>query len=237
MKLSSPALERRLRREARQELRNSSVLWKDYRQHMARWWRRNRSFQIGFFSVYLLATLFSVVVRSGQPLAVLTVVALYASGTALVRCKSHYARATTGYDRAVLILLPVADADYVSHESKSLLRSWLGAFAIFGLAYGVYAAVYGDFRRDFASVLAASIIQTLASLSVGAAVIAIRPKWAGPSAIVPFYVLMILCSVIHLPEDGSRFLWSAILVTPAGWVAHGFAGLVGGVTCPQLSFT
>ncbi|HZC24856.1 MAG TPA: hypothetical protein VE866_16070 [Candidatus Binatia bacterium] len=212
------------------------MLWKDYRQHKARWWRRNRNVQISFFSVYLLAAVFAAVVRSGAPLAVLTAVALYASGTALVRCKSFYARATAGYDRAVLIALPVSDTDYVRHESRTFFRSWLGAFVIFGLAYGVYAAVYGDFWRDLAPVLAASILQTLVSLSLGTAVVAIRPKWAGTSVIVPFYGLMVLSSVIRLPEVASRFLWSAVLVTPAGWAAHGFAGLVGSANGSERSW-
>lgn len=227
MKLSSPVLERRLRREARRELRNSRLLWKDYRQHRARWWRRNHNLEIGFVSLYLLAVLFAAVVRTGQPIALLTVVTLYASGTALVRCKNFYARATTGYDRAVLIALPVSDTDFVRHEFRSLFRSWLGAFVIFGAFYGVYAVVYGNFLHDLAPMLAASILQTLASLSVGAALIAFRPKWAGASVIVPFYGLMILCSAVRLPADTLQFLWSAMLFTPAGWVAHGFAALVG----------
>jgi hypothetical protein len=222
--LSSPALERRLRHHARQELRESPLLWRDYRQHRARWWRRNRHLQISLVSVYVLAILFSAVVRSGQPLAVLTAIALYASGTALFRCKSYYARATTGYDRAVLIALPVSDDEYIKHESRNLFRSWIGAFALFTVAYGVYAAVYGSFWHDLYAVLLASVLQTLTGLSIGAAVVAIRPKWLGAS-LAPFYGLMILC--LFVPEDGLRFLWSATLVTPAGWVAHGFAGLVG----------
>ena len=36
---------------------------------------------------------------------------------------------------------------------------------------------------------------------------------------------MIVC--LYLPEDGLRFLWSATLITPAGWVAHGFGAMVG----------
>src|ERR1700678_1844712 len=36
---------------------------------------------------------------------------------------------------------------------------------------------------------------------------------------------MIIC--LYLPEDALRFLWSATLITPAGWVAHGFAAMVG----------
>jgi len=222
VQLSSPALERRLRQQARQELRESPLLWKDYRQHKARWWRRNRRFQFSLGSVYLLAILFSAAVRSGRSLTVLTAIASYATGTALFRCKSYFARATTGYDRAVFVTLPVSDDEYIKHESWSLFRSWIGAFALFGVAYGVYAAVYGKFWDSLAAVLLATTLQTLTGLSVGAVVTALRPKWSGVSIIAPFYLLMILC--LFLPEDGLRSLWSATLVTPAGWVAHGFAG-------------
>jgi hypothetical protein len=222
VQLSSPALERRLRQQARHELRESPLLWKDYRQHKARWWRRNRRLPFSLVSVYALAALFSATVRSGRSLAVLTAIASYATGTALFRCKSYFARATTGYDRAVFIALPVSDDEYIKHESRSLFRSWIGALALFGVAYGVYAAVYGKFWDNLAAVLLASILQTLTGLSVGALVTAFRRKWTGASIIAPFYGLMILC--LFLPEDGLRFLWSAMLVTPAGLVAHGFAG-------------
>jgi hypothetical protein len=227
VKLSSPALERRLRQQARQELRESPLLWKDYRQHKARWWRRNLHFPIGpGVSVYVLSVFFSATVRSGRSLGALTAIALYASGTAIFRCKNYFARATTGYDRAVFIALPVSDHEYIKHESWSLLRSWIGAFSLFGVAYSVYAAVHGRFWDSLAAVLLAATLQTLTGISVGAFVVAFRPKWSGGSTIASFYVLMILC--LFIPEDALRFLWSATLVTPAGWVAHGFAGSVDG---------
>ena len=231
MQLSSPALERRLRQQARRELRASPLLWKDYRQHKARWWRRNRRLQSSLGFVYVLALFFSAAVRSGRSLAVLTLIACYATGTALFRCKSYYARATTGYDRAVLISLPVSDDEYIKHESRSLLRSWIGAFALFGVAYGVYAAVYGKFWDNLAAVLLATTLQTLTGLSVGAVVTAFKPKWSWISTIAPFYLLMVLC--LYLPEDGLRSLWSATLVTPAGWVAHGFAASFDGAGSPE----
>ncbi len=66
------------------------ILSKEYRQHRTRWWRRNRKFRAALGSVYILAVLFLVAVRSGRALALLCVVALYASGTALFRCANYY---------------------------------------------------------------------------------------------------------------------------------------------------
>lgn len=126
MKLSAPAVERGVRAQARRELRESRLLWKEYRQHRTRWWRRNRNFRAALGSVYILAILFLVAVRSGRALALLCVVALYASGTALFRCANYYARALRGYDRAVLIALPILDDDYLRHESRRFFRSWVG---------------------------------------------------------------------------------------------------------------
>jgi hypothetical protein len=225
VKLSSPTVERDLRGQARSELRESPGLWQEYRQHRTRWWKRNRNIRGALGSVFILALLFLVVVRSGRPLALLDVVALYASGTALFRCANYYARVLRGYDRAVLITLPILDDDYLRHESLGFFRSWAGAFAVFVLAYGAYASVYGKPWHDLSAVLVAATLQTLSGLCIGTAVLAYRPKWAGALALAPFYGLMIVC--LYLPEDGLRFLWSATLITPAGWVAHGFAGLVG----------
>ena len=133
MKLSAPAVERGVRAQARRELRESRLLWKEYRQHRTRWWRRNRNFRAALGSVYILAVLFLVAVRSGRALALLCVVALYASGTALFRCANYYARVLRGYDRAVLIALPVLDHEYLRHESRGFFRSWVGAFAVFSI--------------------------------------------------------------------------------------------------------
>lgn len=226
MKLSSPAIERSIRKQARRELRESPLLWEDYRQHRTRWWRRNRNLRAALGSAGFLAVLLFAVGSSGRPLALLNVVALYASGTALFRCVTYYGRVLCGYDRAVLIALPVLDDDYLQHETHVFFRSWAGALTVFVLAYGAYATVYGKLWHDWSAVLVAAILQTLTAICIGTAVVAYRPTWAGASTIIPFYGLMIAC--LYLPEDGLRFLWSATLITPAGWVAHGFAALVGG---------
>ena len=225
MKLSSLAIERDLRQQVRRELRGSQLLWNEYRHHRTRWWRRDRNFQTVFGPVCVLAILFLVVVRSGRPLALLSIVALYASGTALFRCTTYYARVLRGYDRAVLFTLPVTDDDYLQHEFRVFFRSWARAFAVFVFAYGAYAAAYGNVWRDLGILLLAATLQTLTGLCIGAAIVAYKPKWAGGSVIVPFYGLIIAC--LYVPEDGLQFLWSATLTTPAGWVAHGFAALVG----------
>ena len=177
MKLSAPAVERGVRAQARRELRESRLLWKEYRQHRTRWWRRNRNFRAALGSVYILAVLFLVAVRSGRAIALLCVVALYASGTALFRCANYYARALRGYDRAVLIALPILDDEYLRHESRRFFRSWVGAFAVFVLAYGAYAIVYGNLWNDLGAILVAAVLQTLSGLSMGTAVLAYRPKW------------------------------------------------------------
>ncbi len=223
MRLSSPAVERSLREQARRELRQSPLLWKDYRQHRTRWWRRNRNLQVAIGSLYALAVIFLVSVQARGRLALLDVVAFYASGTALFRCSSYYSRVLRGYDRAVLISLPVLDDDYLRHESRVFFRSWAGAFVIFVVAYGGYISVYGKLWRDAGTVLAAATLQTLTSVCIGMAVVVYRRRWV--RAIVPFYGLMIVC--LYLPENALHFLWSATLVMPAGWVAHGFAGVIG----------
>ena len=225
MKLSSPALERNLQQHVRRELRPSPLLWRDYRQHRARWWKRNRNFRGVLGSVYILAVLFCLAVSSRRSFVLLAVVALYASGTALLRCATYCSRVVRGYDRAVLVALPVLDDDYLRHESLSFFRSWAGALAVFLAAYGIYAILYGNLRQDLGAVLVAAVLQTLSGLCIGAAVLVNSPKWNLASAVVPLYGLMIAC--LFLPEDAQRFLWSATLIMPAGWVAHGFAALAG----------
>jgi hypothetical protein len=127
MRLRSPVLERAVREQALSDLRKSPFLWREYRQHRTRWWGRNRNLRATLSAVFIFAVLFLAVVRSGRALALLAVIALYGSGTAIFRCANYYARVLRGYDRAVLITLPVLDNDYLRHESRGLLRSWAGA--------------------------------------------------------------------------------------------------------------
>ena len=227
MKLSSPVLERNLRRQARREMRESATLWREYQQHRSRWWERNRSFQAVLPTLAVLGLLWTSGLRSGRPLDVLTVIALYAAATTLLRSAAYCGRVLRGFDRAVLINLPIGDDDYLRHELRTLFRSWAGAFAVFLLAYGGYALINGDLRRDWVFLLVAAILQTSAGLSLGSTVLAYRPKWAALTVVAPLYGMAILCP--YLPASGAQFLWSASLITPAGWVAHGFAGLVGAV--------
>jgi hypothetical protein len=227
VKLSSPILERNLREQVRRELRASPMLWQDYRKHRTRWWKRNRSLRGFFPSIYFVLLLFSVAARSGRPLALLAVIALYASATALFRCANFYTRALRGYDRIVLMTLPVLDDDYLRHESRALFQSWAGAFLVFMLLYGTYTVVYGSLWHALPALLVAAALQALSGFCLGTAVLAYWPKWNTARIFFPLYALMIVC--LYLPQDGLQFLWSSTLITPAGWVAHGFAGLVGAV--------
>jgi hypothetical protein len=123
-------------------MRESVAKWKEYRQHRSRWLARNRSFGGVLPSLAALALLWTAGLRSGRPLDVLTVIALYASATALCRSATYCGRVVRGFDRAVLINLPIGDEDYLRHESRALFRSWAGAFSVFLMAYGGYALAY-----------------------------------------------------------------------------------------------
>jgi hypothetical protein len=179
------------------------------------------------FSLAVLGLLWMSGLRSGRSLDVLTVIALYAAATTLFRSAAYCGRVLRGFDRAVLTNLPIGEDDYLRYELRTLIRSWVGAFAVFVLAYGGYAAVYGELRRDWVFLPLAALLQTSAGLSIGSAVLAYRPKWAALTVFAPLYGMAIVCP--YLPASGALFLWSASLITPAGWVVHAFAGLVGAV--------
>jgi hypothetical protein len=231
MKLRSPRFERDLRRQVRLELRRSPLLWEDYRQHRTGWWKRVRGFQTGFGAIYVFLIVLSAAARAGRPVLLLTVIAIYALATSLLRSGNYYTRVLRGYDRAVLIALPVLDDDYLRHESRQLIRSWVGAFLLFLLAYGFYAGEYSSLQKDFPAVLTAALLQAVTGLCFGTAVLAYRRKGVDVTSLLPFYGLIIVC--LFLSDEGVRFVWSATLVTPAGWVAHGFAALLGAADSSQ----
>ena len=225
MKLKSPEIERHLRRQARREMRHSPALWKEYRRHRVRWWRRT-NWSITVFSWgYLALILMAGAYRSGQLTSVLVVLSLYATATALTRTGIHLTQGLVSGDRLVLFALPVSDEEYLERQTRKLYWSWAAALVIFMVGYGIDAGAAHSLRQNWVVVVATAALQAVTGVCLGGLIRLYAPRSADYRVQLSLWGLIVACW--FLPAAGIRNLWSAVLLTPSGWISHGYAALVG----------
>ena len=222
MKLKSPALEKRVREVARDEMRLDKALWKDYKRHRKSWLRRRLEagnkllFVLPLFWVLIFAG-----VREHGRVTILVAIALYATATTLFRGLNFRLNVVGGYDRALFLHFPVSDHEFLKYEWKKLVRSWLGAFCVFLLAYWIVALRSDLVPENLGQVLLAAVLQTLCGATLSIWVPTFFPRLKIVSSAIPIYFLTFIC--LWLPAAAIEFLWSSVLLVPAGWISHAFA--------------
>jgi hypothetical protein len=222
VKLKSPALEKRVREVARDEMRLDKSLWKDYTRHRKSWLRRKLEagnkllFVLPLFWVLIFAG-----VREHGRETILVAIALYATATTLFRGLNFRLNVVGGYDRALFLHFPVSDDDFLKYEWKKFVRSWLGAFCVFLLAYWIVALRSDLVPENLGQVLLAAVLQTLCGASLSMWVPTFFPRLKIVSSAIPIYFLTFIC--LWLPAPAIEFLWSSVLLVPAGWISHVFA--------------
>jgi len=222
VKLKSPGLERRVRKVARDEMRLDKALWKDYKRHRKSWLRRKLEagnkllFVLSLFWVLIFAG-----VREHGRETILVAIALYATATTLFRGLNFRLNVVGGYDRALFLHFPVSDNDFLKYEWKKFVRSWLGAFCVFLLAYWIVALRSDLVPENLGRVLLAAVLQTLCGAALSIWVPTFFPRLKIVSSATPIYFLTFIC--LWLPAPAIEFLWSSVLLVPAGWISHVFA--------------
>lgn len=227
MKLSSKDLEHRIRSAARQEMRQDKELWKDYRRHRPGWIKRLLGADYRQVLPYLYCgfVLVMAAVNSGREILVVLGVAIYATATTIFRALSLKSGALQGYDRAVLVNLPVSDETFLRYEVKQAIWSWGRAAVVFFLAYGAALISSGHFKDQIAFAAIAAVLQAACGFCLAMLFIAFVPKILTVGVSTPLYLLTFVC--LWLPAPAVQVLWPAVLLTPGGWISHGFAGVTG----------
>lgn len=225
MKLRSKDLEHQIRSAARQEMRQDKELWKDYRRHRLSWIRRvlGGDYRQVLPYLYVGVALVMSAVNSGREILVVLGAAIYATATTIFRGLMLRTEALQGYDRAVLVNLPVSDEAFLQHEVKQSVWSWVRAAVVFFLAYGATIISSGHLKEQIAFAAMAAVLQAASGLCFAMLLIAFAPKILSEGVSTPVYLLIFVCP--WLPAPALRMLWSAVLLTPGGWISHGFAGL------------
>ena len=222
MKLKSPALEKRVREVARDEMRLDKALWKDYKRHRKSWLRRKLEAGNMLLSILpLFWVLIFAGVREHGKETILVAIALYATATSLFRGMNFRLNVVGGYDRALFLHFPVSDNDFLKYEWKKFVRSWLGAFCVFLLAYWIVALRSDLVPENLEQVLLAAVLQTLCGAALSMWVPTFFPRLKIVSSAIPIYFLTFFC--LWLPAPAIEFLWSSVLLVPAGWISHFFA--------------
>ena len=92
-----------------------------------------------------------------------------------------------GYDRALFLHFPVSDNDFLKYEWKKFVRSWLGAFCVFLLAYWIVALRSDLVPENPGQVLLAAGLQTLCGASLSMWVPTFFPRLKVVSSAIPVY--------------------------------------------------
>jgi hypothetical protein len=224
VKLKSPALERQVRKIVRSEMRGDKTLWSDYNRRRRGWFRRQieRGYKYLLY-VFIPFPLILAAVNGRGIRNLLVAMAFYTTATTLLRGLTFQKNALTGDERAIFLLLPVSDEDYLKRKWIQFAWSWAITFVILVIGYSG-AAFASDFVLDrLGPVLLIALLQVLCGVSLSFLFLAFFPELKVVLSAVPLFAAAFAC--IWLSGSVIEFLWSAILLLPAGWLSHAFIAL------------
>jgi len=231
MKLKSPALERRLRKTARREMRADKPRWKEYKLHRTRRWREALNNGAGVRQFYYLAAAgWLVALARDNPIRLLLLIAIYAMATAINRGLTLQSDVIQGPHRVVLLTMPIADQDYFRVLWQTRFWPWMSALTIFVIAFGACEKTPATLEAAWLQVLLVAVLQTLVCLCISL----LSPLYVPKSASVVTMLYIVIIAGLGLPVQIVMALWQLVLVTPGGWVAHGFAGVRGLAHPPEV---
>jgi len=213
----------RLRDQARSRARQSSRLWKEYK-------RRRRARPGGrftlppwlarlFWLLILVLGISWIVARVGTD-SLLVMLALYCSGTALLRASSLRNRLYRSSELLLALHYPVGNREFFRWQLRSWLISCLPVFLLSATSY-VCVAVYAGARTDlFAWALLGGLGQTVMVITLSLSqVLWLRRIWTKPA--LALYA-MILC-IFFFPKELASLGGKAFAFLPATWVNLWFA--------------
>ncbi len=209
-------------------MRANPVAWKEYRRQRHGWIRRTlgslKALLPYFLYAYVLTILVAAARQDGGRLG-WSMVALYASATTIFRGLTFKREVLEGWERTVLLYMPVSDETFLDFQVGRGIRSWADAALRFLLLYGAISATAGLTWRHLTLDAAAALLQATCALAAVMWAIARAPGLLRGSAAGTLYVSAV--ASLWLPPAARAYLWSALVVTPGGWISHGLAAASG----------
>ncbi len=223
------ALEARLRRSTRAELRASREAWREFRRR-----RRSvrRSISIDWIQPLLLPVVALALLDSGVvtlPMLLLALT-LHAAGASCLRARELLEGLHASQDLAVLGHLPVSERELFDVQDRKLFRR--SCWTLYTCSVVLLAAALG--RNGSPLVLASTaglaLLQWIGMLGMALAIAAWKPGW--PLGLLGrlFHLLSILALLLTRPLDGLALVRGGeiLLCFPPSWGSYAFLkGLLG----------
>jgi len=218
-----------IRALARQELRHSKKLWKEYKKSRRFRSYLSRKLLITFFLVPLLV----IAGTHGSFPRLLLILAFYCTATALFRGSLLLQELYQSYDRAFFMHMPVSDDDFFNYALWRFLQSSLWTWLYSAGAYSYMIFVLDDHFSPtlrthlWVAAFAVSVLQWLTVVSTALLLSAYRPRWLQGIAALLFYIAM--WAVIFVPISLVYPMQKVLLLLPTAWMAYVFkSGIIAG---------
>lgn len=212
---SNRRLTRAIRRTARERLRASQVLWKDYkRMRRARWHRM----QVGRWVVMLYPIVILAVLgqRASDELLIL-LLSLYCTATIFWRSTRFAMTLYRSADLAFFMHAPVTDADFFDFQWPRFLGSsllvWVSAASVFVLLALRHGVPYGV---NLVAALAAATLQWLVVVTFCVILHLLPLRFMSVRVAIPLYGLGF--AAIFFPVEWVERLRTVVALLPTAWV-------------------
>ncbi len=216
---SNRALATAIRRKARERLKASSVLWKDYKRMRRARWRRT---QLGRWAVmlYPVVILASLGQRASNELLLL-LLTLYCTATIFARSARFASTLYRSADLALFMHVPVSDTDFFDYEWPRFLRAslfvWFAAASVFvSLAFRQGT----PYQANLWAAMAAATLQWLVVVTFCVILHLLPPRFMNLRIAMPVYGLGF--AAIFFPTEWVERLNTLVGPLPMAWVSTVF---------------
>ena len=212
-------LAQEIRKLAREKLRASKALWKEYKRTRPSVLDRIRK-RLGLIGLFYAAAILLALARHGGPKAPLLLLALYSAATVVGRSNALFNTLYRSGDLAFFMHVPVTDKHFFSYVWRRFLKSSLWVWFYSFLAFGYLTEISKPGPTGWTAAVIASTLQWLLIVSLVVTLELLPPSW--PKAKIGFPLYLLTFGAIFLPESWATLAWRALLPLPTAWIPHIF---------------
>jgi hypothetical protein len=212
-------LAQEIRKLAREKLRASKALWKEYKRTRPSLLDRIRK-RLGLIGLSYGAAILLGLARHSGPKAPLLLLALYSAATVAGRSNALFNTLYRSGDLAFYMHVPVTDKHFFSYAWRKFLKSSLWVWFYSFLAFGYLTVISKLGPIGWTAAVIASTLQWLLILSLAVTVELLPPSW--PKTKIGLSLYLLTFGAIFLPESWATLAWRALLPLPTAWIPHIF---------------
>jgi len=212
-------LAQEIRKLAREELRASKALWKEYKRTRPSVSERIRK-RLGLIGLSYGAVILLALARHSGPKAPLLLLALYSAATVVGRSNALFNTLYRSGDLAFYMHVPVTDKHFFGYAWRNFLKSSLWVWFYSFLAFDYLTVISKLGPIGWTAAVIASTLQWLLIVSLVVVVELLPPSW--PKTKIGLSLYLLTFCAIFLPEPWVSLAWRGFLPLPTAWIPHIF---------------